>query len=145
MKKATMAIAGVLLLAGCGQAGDEPMPEGTVVPITAQPSPTSSGDPQGPPGPGILVLFADGQRVGDSSEDGRALASIKPEVRQRVEAIFAKRGSSIVASHEAGSDYLALQAPRGTAPAVLQTIIDDLRADPAVLAAEVDLPQAPAS
>lgn len=145
MKKVTMALVCVAMLAGCGQAGDEPMPEGSVVPITAQPAPTSSSDPQGPPGPGILVLFADGQRVSENSEDGQALAAINAETRKRVEAIFAKRGVSIVASHEAGSDYVAIQAARGTATQVLQTVIDDLRADEAVLAAEMDLPQAPAS
>ena len=143
--KMGVAAAALAALTACAAPAPSAVPQGSVAPVSAAPSPTGTPDRNGPPGPGLLVLFKDGQRTSSDSIDGEALNALTPQVRDRVLAVFAKHGVTVVASHEAGSGYIAIQAPRATSEEAMRAIADDIRSDAAVLAAEPDLRQAPAS
>lgn len=136
MKKVAAAFA-LLLVVGCTS---QPAPSGGFEPVSAGATPSAS-DPQGLPGPGVLLVVGDENRVSATATEGQALAGVKPEVRKRIEAVFAKHKVAIERSNDAGEGYLLVQAPRGTSDAVAQAIVDDLRQDKAILAAELDLRQ----
>lgn len=139
MKKVAAAVA-LLLVVGCTSVTPQPAPSGGFEPVSPGASPPAP-DPQGMPGPGVLILVGDENRVPAPATEGQALHGVKPEVRQRIEAVFAAHNVKIERSNEAGEGYLLVQAPRGTADAATQAIVDDLRKDKAILAAELDLRQ----